>query len=1246
VINIVRENFYKHGYLLIVAAWLYTFSFLFSNYWSYNYSIARVKTQLEEFIKKGETQFEDFTKDSAFIDALVLKGYIPKSSLDFKSNDIGLYVYTRDEAGELRIEYWNNNKVAPAVKDLIKADGKFYSEYRNGNFEFIKKTFYLGRRQVTAAALIPIQWTYSFGNNYFPASATIEERFKIAESQADFYIENGDGRVLLGLKEKGGTNSETSGPWSITFRIVSLIFILIFINVLSFEVATVFGWKKGFVFLVCVILFLRYLSYKLPFPFSYRNFDLFYSGIYGTNSLFPSLGDLLINFIILFWFISFLKFTAITNFKNTPSIKGQAAKWTLTICSVALIALTFSFSSVIRSLIVDSKISFDVTNFYRLDIYSALSFIILSLIVLCFYHLSHIALIFIDKCVQLPYWSRYLSVTLIGLFYLSFHLNSPSNSTNLFALIWLLFYMFILERRKDDMYVPILRSSFFLIWLIFFAASISALIISQNHYKELEENKLIAEKLAAEADPSAQLSMGIAIINIDSEFLATNYDRFTSENLNKKIKDSLISENFSSFLTSYDTKLYTFDSNLHPLYNDDSASYLSIKNLINKSKKSIYPEIYYFEKPAYRFSLFYQKQIKDPLGNAKGYFFVIAEPKRYESQALYPVLLNQDNKTEEKFNNTYAIYNRGQLILNEGSYNFLSYIPKNRLLKQEYKVERKGDAIEFWYNAGYNKLVIIVKRYSFFIEAITLFAYLFASFLFIVISYQLMVYLIRFKFRFGDLKKGVRLTVRQQIQGSIIFISIFSFLVIGVATISFYIKRFKQTNEERLVRTIKTLGDEIEIQIASHTFSDDVLNVYERGANSQVDEIFKEVSLVHNVEASFFDPNGFLKVSSLAYLYNNNILSRMMDPEAYYNLKYKKEIQVIQEETTGKFSYLSVYIPVKDENGDLYGYLNIPYWRSRGDLNQEISNFLVTLINLNAFIFVIAGAISVLLTNRITSSFSLIGGKMKDINLGRANEEITWNTNDEIGALVSEYNKMVKKLEESAVALAKSEREGAWREMARQVAHEIKNPLTPMKLSIQYLQRAIKEKSPNTQELSEKVSTTLVEQIDQLAKIASDFSQFANIGNVAVEQFDINELLESLINLYQGNEKLHINFNRPLRQAIINADKGQINRLFTNLFQNAIEAADSQPYVSIVINEEINANKLRIDVTDNGSGIAAEKRPKIFTPNFTTKSSGTGLGLAISKGIVEKANGRIWFDTVEGEGTTFHVLLPLVNLPE
>ena len=1249
----LKKLLYKHGYLLIAAAVLYSISFIFSNYWFYSSSPIRVQNQLELYLQKGEQNFKNFTQDSSLFQAIISNQTEPERALAYRNQNAGLFAYTPNDTGNLTIGFWNNNKILPEDGDLKKPDGKYFSIYTNGTFEFIKQTLYIKGKEVVAVAVIPIYWNYFFKNNYlqsgFPVNSNIEKRYRIVLSNAQFYIRNGDGKILFGLKEKIKTHNDDPGAWSLVFRVLSVIFVLIFINAVALDIVQTQGWVKGLLTLIIPVFLLRLLSYYFDFPFAFRSFELFDPEIYASNRLHPSLGDLLINVILLFWAVTFVKFAAINVLKNVSDIKGNKGWWITGILSVFLIVLSFTSAGVIRSLIIDSKISFDVTNFFSLTIYSRISFIILCFITLIFFHLSHIALLFIRKCAAVPAFAPYIIIATAGLAYLTSNLGNPATLSNIIVLAWLLAYILIMEFRKEDIFIPILQSSFFLIWIIFFALSISALIIYENRYVEFAQRKRAAEKLAVQADPSAETLMSIGITNIKSDFLSANFSRFKNEINNKLIKDSLVNENFSGYLNKYDTRLYTYDRFYHPLFNDDSLSFGGVTSiLLNRSKKTENPDLYYYENQFNEFSYLYKKDITDARGNLKGYFFIVAELKKYKSEALYPELFKQveDVASDLNVNYAYAIYNAGKIINNYGDYNFKSRIQKEDYPKQEFYEKKVNGKSVLWYNAGNNKLVIIVRSGSVFFEAITLFAYLFGSFLFIVVLFQIGNLLVLYKFRLGQIKNELRFNLRSQIQSAIIFLSLFSFLVIGISTISFYISRFSQTNRDRLTKAIEIMANEVQNQIAKHAVYDDVLKNSEASENSWLESTIKEISEIHSLDANFYDLNGNLKVSTQPYLYKKQILSQMMEPKAYHRLHYNNNIEVIQNENVSLFSFLSIYTPIKDESGEPYAYLNIPYLNTQKELNQEISNFLVTLICLNAFIFVIAGAISVLLTNRITGSFTLIAGKMKDINLGRANEEIIWNTNDEIGALIIEYNKMVKKLDESAQALAKSEREGAWREMARQVAHEIKNPLTPMKLSVQYLEKAIQDKHPNVGALSEKVSATLVEQIDRLAKIASDFSRFANIGNVNIEVFDVNELLELLINLYSTNTRLHIVFNRPAHPAIISADRTQINRLFTNLFQNAIEASEGKSSIPIIINEEIDANKLLISVIDEGVGISADMHKKIFTPNFTTKTSGTGLGLAMCMGIVEKANGKIWFETVEGKGTTFHVLLPLVGFPE
>jgi len=368
-----------------------------------------------------------------------------------------------------------------------------------------------------------------------------------------------------------------------------------------------------------------------------------------------------------------------------------------------------------------------------------------------------------------------------------------------------------------------------------------------------------------------------------------------------------------------------------------------------------------------------------------------------------------------------------------------------------------------------------------------------------------------------------------------------------------------------------------------------------------------------------------------------------MNPLAFYHLHKKREIQFFQKEKIGNLNYISSYIPINSMKGDSYGYLNIPFFTSQNLLRQEISNFLITIINLNAFIFLLAGIVSLFITNRIANSFSIITEKMQKVNLGKVNEPIKWNRNDEIGALVIEYNKMMAKLEESAAILAKTEREGAWKEMARQVAHEIKNPLTPMKLSMQYLQKSIDNDSPNIIPLAKNVSETLIQQIDHLSNIANAFSQFANIGEAKKELFDINEVLKNVSMLHELNESLEIKKILIDTPSMVKADKTQINRLFTNLLLNAIQSIPEHRLPQISIKQEIKSEKIIIAVSDNGLGISEEVKYNIFAPNFTTKTSGTGLGLAMCKRIVEQSDGEIWFETELGVGTTFFVELPLVG---
>jgi signal transduction histidine kinase len=329
----------------------------------------------------------------------------------------------------------------------------------------------------------------------------------------------------------------------------------------------------------------------------------------------------------------------------------------------------------------------------------------------------------------------------------------------------------------------------------------------------------------------------------------------------------------------------------------------------------------------------------------------------------------------------------------------------------------------------------------------------------------------------------------------------------------------------------------------------------------------------------------------------------------------------------------------------LIGWVSYTFFKKNGLIEENtMYDFLSGLLNLYVFLLLAALAVAVAVGNSITRPLAVIGEKLQGVHLGK-NEPLEWSGQDEIGELVAAYNRMIAEVEASARELRRSEREGAWREMARQVAHEIKNPLTPMKLSIQYLQRAHDTDPQYAAQLIQSVTHTLIEQIDTLSRIAGEFSTFAQMPPQQPETFDVSQLAQAVSQLFMRSEQATVNFQPAQSPILVHADRTQITRVLNNLITNALQAIPPQVQgqIDIAVQRNLPTNTTTISVHDNGSGIPPELIPKVFSPNFTTKSSGMGLGLAICKNIIDAAAGKIWFETAPNQGTTFFVELPLAS---
>ena len=382
--------------------------------------------------------------------------------------------------------------------------------------------------------------------------------------------------------------------------------------------------------------------------------------------------------------------------------------------------------------------------------------------------------------------------------------------------------------------------------------------------------------------------------------------------------------------------------------------------------------------------------------------------------------------------------------------------------------------------------------------------------------------------------------------------------------------------------------------------------------------------------------------SSQPDFFYSNVVSDKIPFGVLNKLKNSNLDHILNNEKINDFNYISMYCFAKNRKGEKVAIIQLPYFSSEQETKDETSKILITLINIYVFVFLISSIIALIISNSVTKPFKYIVKQFTKINLEKTNEPLKWNNSDEIGLLVKEYNRMLRKLENSTMLLAKSEREMAWREMAKQVAHEIKNPLTPMKLSLQMLDNAIKNKKNNVSEMTEKVTATIIEQIDNLTLIATNFSNFAKLPELKNEIINLNEILKSVTGMYIDDKKNEYLFSIPTFNVPIYADKSQLIRVFTNIIQNATQSIpdNRKGKISLQVNK-IENNFIRIIIADNGEGVSKEKANNLFQPYFTTKSSGTGLGLAMCKDIIEKFNGKITFESIENVGTKFFIDLPI-----
>lgn len=522
--------------------------------------------------------------------------------------------------------------------------------------------------------------------------------------------------------------------------------------------------------------------------------------------------------------------------------------------------------------------------------------------------------------------------------------------------------------------------------------------------------------------------------------------------------------------------------------------------------------------------------------------------------------------------------------------------------------------------------VVSIQKVASLIKPVSLF-----SFAFLMMGITMLCLLVfnnRFRFLNSDFSYTFfTKSLKTKLQTVFILLIIFSFVFIGIVTLLYFSKVNQSNEKEKLVTSLDYVGTTISDHL-SIDFSE--LNA------AQVHQELENIIDDKKSKLILYNKNGDLIFNSSKPSETKFPLKLSLKYLLQKNQKFTPEIN-----SWNGNEYLVGTKKLVKPNGDTFFIQLVSY--SPNETIGAVNDFIGSLLNVYVFLFLIASAIAIGLSNSITSPITTLGEKLSQIKLGHKNEPLDYKVNDEIGTLIQEYNSMLLKLEESAEFIAQTERDLAWREMAKQVAHEIKNPLTPMKLRIQYLQNAVRRPDVDKDALVNKVAHTLLEQIENLSQIANEFSNFAKLPQGQNEKVVLNEVVEAIHDLFRKRDDMDVLLAEPIDDVTVFADKNHLIRVLNNLVKNAIQAIPQERRGNIKLTlykEDLHA---MIKVSDNGMGIPDHMKHKIFTPNFTTKNSGSGLGLAISANMLDSFNAKIYFESQESIGTDFFIQIPLMR---
>jgi two-component system nitrogen regulation sensor histidine kinase NtrY len=991
------------------------------------------------------------------------------------------------------------------------------------------------------------------------------------------------------------------------------------------------------------LLAIRLVLLYFNFPFSVLELDAFDPKLYAASFWSPSIGDLVLNAMLLL--VLTLHLNQMFRRKKVAAFlqrQGPQTRFLIGVaCAVGFYLLVLGLHFIYYSSFSNSRLVMDITQSLQFSGYKTLlfsAFIIHTIVFLVLAHLLIQVFLYVHEEQHPLFW--YLGLAAVGVILVFSGALLDKVPVILLGLSFLFYLAIFFSRFKKNISANPFQNYLFIFWIIGISAMTGSLAVYEHYlHKLVEDKQKFAADLLLDRDIQGELILNDLARQIqDDKIIRTQVvNPLTNRGF---IQQKILKYYLPDYFDRYETSVKIFagtDSSAQLVGTNYSFGEYQHNNLAEATDTE-QPGLYLARKGVEPFSRKYLKVFQiTGLDSSRVTVAMELNLKKVMPYSVVPELLQDQEYFQPIYGRafSFAIFDQDYRLLHpEGDFEYGHDF--NRKSFQDPNLYTTGLRMARYHHlavkgSGGKLLAVVSTRQYSVLDVISNF-----SFLFLLHTFVFLVYMVAYLLFGTGIQQALNTNFSTKIQFFLNFGILIPLLVVSVAIASLVTASYKKD----LQGTYEQRGKMVQKHILSSWSWDD----YHTNKEALQEEIMNIADLAE-ADINLYDSAGLLITSSQPLIFEAGLLSRFMNPEAYADIRENSAPRIQLKEQTGDISFNAIYIPLPSlfDASQVDGFIGIPFFDSEKELESKLIQLLTTIMNIFTAMFIAFIVITNWASRALTVPLKLVTDKLKQTTLTGQNEKLEYQSADEIGLLVNEYNLMLEKLEESKKELATREKEAAWREMARQVAHEIKNPLTPMKLSLQYLQKAIAEKRDNMEALISKISQTLITQIEILSDIATSFSNFTALPELKPERLNITQVLRQSLDLHTNPAEVQITTDIPEGTFEVIADENILMRSFNNLILNALQAipAGREPRLKVAMKP--NHHLVLISFRDNGAGIPAEIHHKIFVPNFSTKFTGSGIGLAVVKKGIESSGGRIWFDTQEGQGTTFYIELPLAH---